>query len=53
MSVSTVTDKQARRSGKINNLKVKFFLLSSKGAYFRNLVLNFKFELSNGNFCNT
>ena len=53
MSVSTVTDKQTTKSGKINNLKVKFSLLSSKEAYFRNLVLNVKFELNKGNFCNT
>jgi len=53
MGISTVTDKQATRSGKINNLKVKFSLLYSKEAYFRNLVLNVKFELNKGNFCNT
>lgn len=53
MSVSTMTDKQVTRSGKINNPKVEFSLFSSKEAYFRNLVLNVKFELSKGNFYNT
>ena len=53
MSVSTVADKQATRSGKINNITLKFSLFSSKEAYFRNLVLNVKFELSKDNFCNT
>ena len=53
MSGSTVTDKQVTRSGKINNLRVKFSLFSSKETYFRNLVINVKFELCMGNFCNT
>jgi hypothetical protein len=48
-----VTNKQATRSGKINNLKVKFSPFSSKEAYFGNLELNVKFDLSKGNFCNT
>ena len=48
-----MTDKQVTRSGKINNLRVKFSLFSSKETYFRNLVINVKFELCMGNFCNT
>jgi hypothetical protein len=53
MIVSTVMDKQATRSGKINNLKLILNLFSYKESFFRNLVLNVKFDLSNGNFYNT